>query len=184
MKHLPAAIFAGALAASLASAKDPASGWTLASSGVPAVALVSVKESHDALTLTFRNAADKNIAAFALAEEGPNGPGELVLAHDCFSERVGCFPVRGRNEVKIRPSPPRALTVSAVLFEDGATQGVPEAIQFLNGTRAGVALEIEREKIMIMNTAATLPLRVIEDAPRTFIDAVAFLQGIQVSGLY
>jgi len=195
MKHLPAAIWVGAVVvSSLASAKDPAPGWTLASSGVPAVALVSVKESRDAITLTFRNTSDKNIAAFTLVNAGPVPPGEQPWVRDCFTERVGCFPARGRDEAKIRPAPPRELKVAAVLFEDGAAAGDPGAIQYLKAMRAGAALEVEREKSVLTGVRGMAPAqerasgsRAVRNAnanvPGSVQEAIATLQGIEIAGL-
>lgn len=120
-------------------------GWK-AYSDFSALRLVAVDESEGYTRFVFRNVSGRPISARVL-EFDDEGGSRLMSADDAYSGRVlqngGEFTevLASREAAAFKA---RGVTVAAVVYEDGSSEGVKTLIDGIFATRLGWALENER----------------------------------------
>jgi hypothetical protein len=119
---------------------------------VPTIAILDVKVDDHSVYLLLRNDSDKAITAISLSSSGVNYRSDLINSNNIiasgasYTERCGLPSSTGTE---------KGITVLAVVYEDGTSDGTPEFVGQILDARAGAQAQLARILPLLREIAAT-----------------------------
>lgn len=135
-------------------AQDTLFGWKSEGRGTHAMLLYSMKESGIMTTLSFKNVSEKSITAFVLSFA--NDQEGSFQDHGCFGAETNCFAPGSVFPVTFMTNDLSAVTdrtilITAILFEDGTSEGSDREVEHINSLYLGMMFETERIKNILIS---------------------------------
>ena len=108
---------------------------------VPSLAIADIEVQKYFVVLTLRNDSDKAITAFSLSESGVNSRSEMIGSDRIMAPGAIKTTLCG---LPSPTSPEKGITILAVVYEDGTSEGDPKYIKQIFDARAGTQAQLTR----------------------------------------
>lgn len=134
--------------------KEALLGWKSEGRGTHAVQLTSVQESGIVTVFSFKNVSEKPITGFVLSFA--NDQDDNFQTHGCFGAETSCFapgavfPIRFMTQ-ELSTVADRTILITAILFEDGTSEGSGRDVESINSLYWGMMFEAERIKNILVS---------------------------------